>query len=102
MLKNWHCRALHRAAESVRTLSGDESRPCPRNEVRLIQTPQVFRSGLIFSAYDRDYDPSFTDEANGCRSSRGKVHLTHGNRENIKITTPEDLIVAHTLIRIIK
>jgi len=30
------------------------------------------------------------------------VHLTHGNRENIKITTPEDLAVANTLLKLLK
>jgi 2-C-methyl-D-erythritol 4-phosphate cytidylyltransferase len=89
-------------ADSVRIVSGDKSRPCPRNEVRLIQTPQVFRSSLIISAYDRDYDPSFTDDAMVAEAAGVEVHLTHGNRENIKITTPEDLTVAHALIRIMK
>jgi 2-C-methyl-D-erythritol 4-phosphate cytidylyltransferase len=89
-------------ADSVRILLGDKSRPCPRNEVRLIQTPQVFRSSLIISAYDRDYDPSFTDDAMVAEAAGVEVHLTHGNRENIKITTPEDLTVAHALISIMK
>jgi len=88
--------------DSVRIMSGDASRPCLRNEVRLIQTPQVFRSSLIFSAYDHDYDPSCTDDATVAEASGIKVHLTHGNKENIKITTPEDLTVAHALIRIMK
>lgn len=89
-------------ADSVRILSGDDSRPCLRGEVRLIQTPQVFRSSLIISAYDRDYDPSFTDDATVAEAAGITVHLTHGNRENIKITTPEDLTVAHALISIMK
>jgi 2-C-methyl-D-erythritol 4-phosphate cytidylyltransferase len=89
-------------ADSVRILSGDVSRPCHRNEVRLIQTPQVFRSSLIITAYDRDYDPSFTDDATVAEAAGVTVHLTHGNRENIKITTPEDLTVAHALISIMK
>jgi 2-C-methyl-D-erythritol 4-phosphate cytidylyltransferase len=89
-------------ADSVRIMSGDDSRPCLRSEVRLIQTPQVFRSSLIFSAYDRDYDPSFTDDATVAEAAGVKIHLTHGNRENIKITTPEDLTVAHALISIMK
>jgi len=89
-------------SDSVRIMSGDDSRPCLRNEVRLIQTPQVFRSSLIFSAYDRDYDPLFTDDATVAEAAGIKVHLTHGNRENIKITTPEDLTVAQALIRIMK
>ncbi|MCJ7820583.1 MAG: 2-C-methyl-D-erythritol 4-phosphate cytidylyltransferase, partial [Bacteroidales bacterium] len=47
-------------ADSVRLLEGEENRPHPRSEVRMIQTPQVFKSSLIISAYNRPYDPSFT------------------------------------------
>ena len=84
-------------ADSVRILSGDDSRPVPRNEVRLIQTPQVFRGSVIIKAYDRIYEPSFTDDATVAEADGVTIHLTHGNRENIKITTPEDLAVAEIL-----
>ena len=84
-------------ADSVRILAGDDSRPVARTEVRLVQTPQVFRGSVIMKAYGRDYDPSFTDDATVAEASGVKIHLTHGNRENIKITTPEDLAVAETL-----
>jgi 2-C-methyl-D-erythritol 4-phosphate cytidylyltransferase len=84
-------------ADSVRILAGDDSRPVTRTEVRLIQTPQVFRGSVIIKAYGREYDPSFTDDATVAEASGVKIHLTHGNRENIKITTPEDLAVAETL-----
>ncbi|MRR19768.1 2-C-methyl-D-erythritol 4-phosphate cytidylyltransferase [bacterium] len=89
-------------ADSVRVIEGDDSKPLPRNEVRLIQTPQVFRSSMIINAYDRPFDPSFTDDATVAEAAGIKIHLTHGNRENIKITTPEDLAVAHTLFRMLK
>jgi 2-C-methyl-D-erythritol 4-phosphate cytidylyltransferase len=84
-------------ADSVRVLQGDDSRPLPRSEVRLIQTPQVFRGSVIIKAYDREFDPSFTDDATLAEADGVKIHLTHGNRENLKITTPEDLAVAATL-----
>ena len=89
-------------ADSVRILEGDDSRPMPRKEVRLIQTPQVFRSSIIIPAYERDYDPSFTDDATVAEAAGSRIHLTHGNRENIKITTPEDLAVAATLLDMLK
>ncbi len=89
-------------ADSVRLLAGDDSRPVPRAEVRLIQTPQVFRGSVIKNAYNRDFDPSFTDDATVAEASGVKIHLTHGNRENIKITTPADLAVAETLAGILR
>ena len=89
-------------ADSVRLLAGDDSKPVPRAEVRLIQTPQVFRGSVIKNAYNRDFDPSFTDDATVAEASGVKIHLTHGNRENIKITTPADLAVAETLAGILR
>jgi 2-C-methyl-D-erythritol 4-phosphate cytidylyltransferase len=89
-------------ADSVRLLEGDASRPCPRTGVRLIQTPQVFRSSIIIQAYDREFSPSFTDDATVAEATGVKIHLTHGNRENIKITTPDDLVIAHSLLRLVK
>lgn len=89
-------------SDSVRILDGDDSRPLPRKEVRLVQTPQVFRSSVIIAAYERGFDTSFTDDATVAEAAGTRVHLTHGNRENIKITTPEDLAVANTLLKLLK
>lgn len=84
-------------ADSVRVILGDDSRPWQRNEIRLIQTPQVFRGSVIMKAYRRNFNPAFTDDATVAEADGMKIHLTHGNRENLKITTPEDLAVAATL-----
>ncbi len=89
-------------ADSVRVLDGDDSRPVHRNTVRLIQTPQVFRGSVIIKAYDREFDASFTDDATVAEADGIKIHLTHGNRENLKITTPEDLAVAATLAPLLR
>ena len=79
--------------ETVRHLRGDESSTVPRNEYRLVQTPQVFSVPLLKKAYLQPYSPSFTDDASVVESFGEKVFLTEGNRENIKITTPFDLII---------
>lgn len=89
-------------ADSVRVVDGDDSKPLPRDDVRLIQTPQVFLSSLIIEAYDRSFNSSFTDDATVAEAAGIKIHLTHGNRENIKITTPEDLAVAHALAMMLR
>jgi 2-C-methyl-D-erythritol 4-phosphate cytidylyltransferase len=89
-------------ADSVRILEGDNSRPVARTEVRLIQTPQVFRGSVIMNAYKHGFDPSFTDDATVAEAAGIRIHLTHGNRENIKITTPGDLAVAQTLAGLLK
>lgn len=79
--------------ETVRHLQGGESSTVPRNEYRLVQTPQVFSVPLLKKAYLQPYSPSFTDDASVVESFGEKVFLTEGNRENIKITTPFDLII---------
>jgi 2-C-methyl-D-erythritol 4-phosphate cytidylyltransferase len=89
-------------ADSVRVLNGDDSRPVQRSEVRLIQTPQVFRGSVIIKAYEKEFDASFTDDATVAEADGIKIHLTHGNRENLKITTPEDLAVAATLAPLLR
>lgn len=75
-----------------------ESITVPRDAYRLVQTPQTFRSSLLRRAYEQPYSEAFTDDASVVESIGYAVHLTEGNRENIKLTTPYDLIVAKALI----
>ena len=74
------------------------SRTVPRDEYRLVQTPQVFDIQLHKKAYAQDYRDSFTDDASVVESMGHAVALVEGNRENIKITTPFDCIVAEGII----
>jgi 2-C-methyl-D-erythritol 4-phosphate cytidylyltransferase len=84
--------------DSIRELRGGESRPVDRDHFRLIQTPQVFDAALIRKAYDQAYRASFTDDATVLESIGVAIHLVEGNRKNIKITSPEDLIVAKAFL----
>ncbi len=88
-------------SESVRELeaSGSESRPLDRNRIRLVQTPQVFRSEILYKAYDCAYSPNFTDDATVAERLGIKIGLVEGNSENIKITLPTDLIHAEALLQ---
>ena len=74
------------------------SRTVPRDEYRLVQTPQVFDIQLHKKAYAQDYRDSFTDDASVVENMGHAVALVEGNRENIKITTPFDCIVAEGII----
>ncbi len=85
-------------ADSVRIEKGGTNMIVPRNEIRLIQTPQVFQASLILNAYQQQCDESFTDDASVAEAAGYKVHLTPGNRENIKITTPEDIAFARAFL----
>ena len=98
----------------------------PRSEYRLVQTPQAFDIQLHKAAYQQPFNDGFTDDASVVEaywlktplqlprggesetasqeaSPRGGLEgvgitLVEGNRENIKITTPFDLIVAEALV----
>lgn len=85
--------------ETVRRLTdGEDSVTVPRDDYRLVQTPQVFNARLLMQAYQQPYIPSFTDDASVVEAAGAPIFLTDGNRENIKITTPFDLVVAEALL----
>lgn len=70
----------------------------PRDRYRLVQTPQVFRLSLLRKAYEQRFVESFTDDASVVEALGENVTGVEGNRENIKLTTPFDLMVAKTLL----
>ena len=84
--------------ETVREVSGPESYVLRRDDIRLIQTPQVFRSEVLKAAYRLPYDPAFTDDASVVEAAGYRINLVDGLRYNIKITTPEDLGLARPLL----
>jgi len=84
--------------ETVRHLDGDNSLTVPRDEYRLVQTPQTFDIQLLKAANKQPYNDGFTDDASVVEAFGHKITLVEGNRENIKITTPYDLKIAEVLI----
>ena len=84
--------------ETVRQLVGEGSITVPRDTYRLVQTPQTFRATLLRRAYEQPYTDAFTDDASVVEALGSAVSLVDGNRENIKLTTPFDLIVAKALV----
>ncbi len=84
--------------ETVRRLSANgASETVPRDNYRLVQTPQVFPVALLKRAYRQPFTPFFTDDASVVEALGEQVALVEGNRENIKLTTPFDLQVAEVL-----
>ena len=70
----------------------------PRDEYRLVQTPQTFDIQLLKAANRQPYNDGFTDDASVVESYGHPITLVDGNRENIKITTPYDLVVAEAIL----
>lgn len=87
------------ATDSIRLLEGDQCRALPRAQVRLVQTPQTFRSDILLPAYQAPYQTDFTDEASVVEHSGMPVHLIEGEERNRKITEPIDLIIAAEYLR---
>ncbi len=84
--------------ESLRKLAGDLNISVDRSQYFSVQTPQTFRSKQILEAFQQDFDPAFTDDASVAEKAGFSIQMVEGNRENIKITTPIDLIVAVALL----
>ena len=84
--------------ETVRHLQATTSVTVPRNDFRLVQTPQCFDIQLLKAANQQPYCDNFTDDASVVESYGYQITLAEGNRENIKITTPYDLKIAEVLI----
>ena len=85
--------------ETVRHLEGEGSVTVPRGDYRLVQTPQTFDIQLLKAANRQPYNVGFTDDASVVESYGHAITLVEGNRENIKITTPYDIVVAEAIIR---
>lgn len=86
--------------ESLRQVSPNGSQTVNRNDFVSVQTPQTFRSEEIKKAYNCARSHLFTDDASVYEAAGLTVHLVEGNRENIKLTFPEDIALASAQLKI--
>ncbi|WP_299826237.1 2-C-methyl-D-erythritol 4-phosphate cytidylyltransferase [uncultured Pontibacter sp.] len=80
--------------DSIRELTQEGSSAVPRAKYKLVQTPQVFQASILRQAYEQPEKEWFTDDASVVESIGERITLVEGSYRNIKITTPEDLILA--------
>jgi len=85
--------------ESLRKLDGGQNISVDRSLFFSVQTPQTFRSQQILKAFKQEFDPVFTDDASVAEKAGFSINMVEGNRENIKITTPADLIIAEAFLK---
>lgn len=85
--------------DSVYELKNGENKSVNRNNFRLAQTPQCFQFSEIKKAFQKEYNERFTDDASVYESAGFKLNLIEGESTNIKITTPEDLLFAETILK---
>jgi 2-C-methyl-D-erythritol 4-phosphate cytidylyltransferase len=86
-------------SESVRMVEGSNNFAVDRSKYFLVQTPQTFQAQLIKNAYQQAKSSSFTDDATVLENMGETIQLVEGNRENVKITYPEDLDLAEVFLR---
>ncbi|WP_207434013.1 2-C-methyl-D-erythritol 4-phosphate cytidylyltransferase [Sabulibacter ruber] len=84
--------------ESIRRVRGASSKAVDRTAYKLVQTPQCFRLPLLRRAYAQPEIPLFTDDASVVERFGHKIKLVEGNYRNIKLTTPEDLVLAEAFL----
>jgi 2-C-methyl-D-erythritol 4-phosphate cytidylyltransferase len=85
-------------ADSVRLVSSEGSEPIDRSVVKLVQTPQTFQGSLLLRAYKEAVGVSFSDDATVVEASGVAVHLIAGDKTNLKITMPIDLVIAEQVL----
>ncbi|MCF8319304.1 MAG: 2-C-methyl-D-erythritol 4-phosphate cytidylyltransferase [Sphingobacteriaceae bacterium] len=85
--------------DSVRISDTKENKALARELVYLIQTPQIFTSNVLRKAYQQEFRTSFTDDASVVEHAGVAIHLVEGDPKNIKITYPEDLVLAEVFLK---
>lgn len=84
--------------ESLREVDSQGSHIVDRKLFFTVQTPQGFETELIKQCYRVNFDPIFTDDASVVESQGVEIECVTGDRSNIKITTPEDMVIAAALL----
>ena len=92
--KKGNCIPTLEIQESIRKVSIERNERVDRESYKIVQTPQCFQSDLILKAYQQEFSTLFTDDASVVEAMGYTIFLCQGNKENIKITTPEDIILA--------
>ncbi len=83
-----------KSVNSVRVGTELSSKAMDRNNIWLIQTPQTFPAQVLIRAFAQKEEPHFTDEASVVEQMGYNIHILESNYRNLKITYPEDFIIA--------
>jgi 2-C-methyl-D-erythritol 4-phosphate cytidylyltransferase len=89
------------AVDTIKEVASDNTVlwTIPRDRVWTVQTPQVFQYALLCSAYERE-SLEATDDAGIVEQAGGRVCIYPGSVQNLKVTTPEDLVLAGAILRL--
>lgn len=84
--------------DSVDSVSDDHGQPIDRTGLRMVQTPQGFDAEILRRVHAGR--PEATDDGSLVASAGGRLRLVQGERWNLKITEPDDLLVASALLEV--
>jgi 2-C-methyl-D-erythritol 4-phosphate cytidylyltransferase len=85
--------------DSLRSLSPQgNSSFVDRSLFHFVQTPQIFWQRDLKSVYQAEDDLRFTDDATVMELAGHKIHLVEGSYSNIKVTTPDDWVIAERIL----
>ena len=86
--------------DTIKEVNGDGlvTKTPDRNLLWLVQTPQVFRTAMLKQAHQK-ITADATDDAAMVEKLGHRVKVFNGSYDNIKITTPEDLLIAQALLK---
>ncbi len=90
-----------KSIESIRMGNVSTNKAVDRNQIWMIQTPQVFHGELLLKSYQQDEDPLFTDDASVVEKMGTSIYIVEGDSKNIKITYPQDLQIAQLYLNLI-
>ena len=102
-----HAMSTHAAAiaavpvkDTIKTAGDDMTvlETVPRDGLWAVQTPQIFEADLLRAAH-RSIDTDVTDDASMVEMLGQEVKLFMGSYENLKVTTPEDIVMAEAILR---
>lgn len=89
--------------DTIKTVSpqGEVRTTLDRTALWAVQTPQAFRRDILIRAFERARDEGFyaTDDAALVERTGVPVRIVDGSYENIKITTPEDLVLGEAILK---
>jgi len=85
--------------DSLRRITPEGNQSVLRSAFRSVQTPQCFQTRLLIPCYNEGFREDFTDDASVFEAAGNKINLVEGNSQNIKITTPQDLMLAEALLK---
>ncbi|GAB5416902.1 MAG: 2-C-methyl-D-erythritol 4-phosphate cytidylyltransferase [Crocinitomicaceae bacterium] len=85
--------------ESLRRIKDRGTEAVFRSEYRNVQTPQCFEKATLEKAYAQSYHDGITDDASLVEQLGEAIFCVEGNDENIKVTTPMDLVLAEALLK---